>query len=81
MTEAEVLAVVQTIADTHLRVDRRIAPTDDFYRDLELESVDLMTLAIEIETRCGVALPHDASAQVRTVGDLCRLVAQQHGKP
>jgi acyl carrier protein len=77
LTEAQVLAGLQRIGQVQLGVTRTIKPSDELYRDLDLDSVQIITLVIEIETYFKVALTTEAAARARTVGDLCRILAEQ----
>jgi acyl carrier protein len=77
MTEVQVFAAIQSIAAAQLGVTRTIKPTDELIRDLDLDSVQLITLAVEIEDHFKIELPPDASARVSTVADLCRIVVAE----
>ena len=75
LTEAEVLAEIQQNAADRFGLARTITPLDELFTDLDLDSVELITLAVELEERFKIALPPEASARVRTVGDLCKMLA------
>jgi acyl carrier protein len=74
MEQAQVIGELERIAAEQLGVQRKLAPEDDLVRDLDLDSVQLITLAVAIEEHFRIALPSQMSARVCTVGDLCRIV-------
>ena len=78
VTEADVLGEIRKIAAAQLGLTRHINPEDDLLADLDLDSVDLISLAIGIEERFNIALPDRGSSSLRTIGDLCRVIAANH---
>jgi acyl carrier protein len=70
---ARILAEEQA-APPELRADH------DLQADLALDSLVLMTLVVALEDRFLVTLADEDAAQVRTVGDLCALVARRAGE-
>lgn len=77
MTEADVLAMVRRIAAIELDFKRAVAPGDELIKDLELDSLALITLAVAIEDHFNIALAEEESVRVRTVADLCQLILRQ----
>ena len=74
MTDDEILAGIQTIAREHLDHDAPLSLSQRLVEDLELDSIRMLTLAVEVEDRFRVILPEDLGAELRTVGDLVGLV-------
>jgi acyl carrier protein len=82
MSEAQVLAEIQKIAAARLDFTRELEPGDELSRDLELDSLALVTLAVAIEDHFKITLPDEESGRPRTIADLCRLVSGQlRGRP
>ncbi len=77
LTEAQVLAEIQTIAAAQLDVTGELKPADELVGDLQLDSLALATLAVAIEDRFKIILPEEESHRPRTVADLCQLVLRQ----
>jgi acyl carrier protein len=75
--DADVLAGIRAIAAAQLDLAREIEPGDDLSRDLELDSLRLVMLAVAIESHFRIELSAEDSAHVRTIADLCRLVADR----
>lgn len=76
VTEADVLAEIRAIAAAQLDLEREVEPGDDLVQDLDLDSLTLTTLAVALEDRFDIKLAEEDSARVRTVADLCRMVAR-----
>ena len=74
MTAAEVLAAISELGHEHLGVTGALTPNTRLVEDLQLDSIRLLTLAIEIENRFRVRIEPDEEAGVRTVGDLVAIV-------
>ena len=74
MTEDEILRGIEDVARRHVGVARGLQQSLSLQADLLLDSLQLMTLAVEVENRFRVRLDPEDEAQVRTVGDLVRVV-------
>ena len=74
MTTAEVLATIVDLGREHLGLTEAVALDSRLVEDLQLDSIRLLTLAIEIENRFHVRIAPDEEAGVRTIGDLVALV-------
>jgi acyl carrier protein len=59
---------------------RPVEPGHDLARDLQLDSVALMTLVVELERIYAVELQAEDAQRVRTVADLAALVARRAGE-
>jgi acyl carrier protein len=53
---------------------REIKPSDRIQEDLGLDSLAVMELASDVETRFGVSIPSEMYDQIQTVEDLARAV-------
>ena len=73
----EVLAEMQRIATAELELTRPLHPTDELVRDLELDSMGLIVLAVGLENRFRVKLSEEDAAQLVTVEDLAALVLRR----
>jgi len=73
----DVLTEIRAIAAAQLDLAREVQPDDDLTRDLELDSLTLATLAVALEDRFNIVLAEEDAARVRTIADLCRLVARR----
>ena len=75
LLEAEAFAVVDRVLRAELKLERPALRSDALAADLQLDSVGLLTLVVELENTFRVALREEDAAEVRTVGELCALVA------
>jgi acyl carrier protein len=77
MTRAEILAGLETIARERLELDRPLDPRASLVGELRLDSLRLLTLAVEVENRFRIRLEPDEEAAIETVGDLVALVEKK----
>lgn len=75
MTHREILAGIAEVARRHLDWQGSLAPEMRLVEDLELDSVRLLTLAVEVENHFQVCLDEEDDAAIITVGDLVTTVA------
>lgn len=75
--EAEVEAEIARVLRDELGWDRPVEPGLDLAQDLQLDSVTLLTLVVELENRFRVALREEDAEEVRTVRELAQLVVQR----
>lgn len=68
---------IARLAREVLCLARPVEPGLDFTRDLQLDSVDLLTLVVELERVYAIELRVEDAATVRTVADLAQLVARR----
>jgi acyl carrier protein len=73
-TERLVLSEIHRIVTQELEWEGPVEPSQHLLKDLMLDSLGLMVLAVELENRFRIRLSPEDSAGVRTVGDLIRLV-------
>jgi acyl carrier protein len=78
MTSVDVVLVeIRRVVRDELRSQRSVELTDELVRDLEFDSVTLVTLLVALEDHFRVVLREDETAGVVTVLDLARLVAER----
>ena len=73
----EVLGEIGRLLRDELGLSRAPQPADVLVRDLQLDSVGLLTLVVGLEDRFRVALKEEDAAAVRTVHDLAALVLRR----
>ena len=76
MSEDIVLGEIQRLVSATLRIDRQVSASDELINDLDLDSADLISLAIAIERHFKISLPEDETLSLVTVGDLCHAVTR-----
>jgi len=70
-----VLAGIAEVAREHVGWQgETLDPAARLVEDLRLDSLRLLTLAVEVENRFRVALDEDDEAEIETVGDLADVV-------
>jgi acyl carrier protein len=60
-----------------MNFDTEITAETDIMRDLKLDSLAAMDFIMALELRFDTLIPMDSMAELRTVGDLARLLEQQ----
>ncbi|MCI0572044.1 MAG: acyl carrier protein [Myxococcaceae bacterium] len=75
--QVRVLAEIRRIAAEELDFRGPIEPHHELMKDLQLDSLGLTVMAVELENRFRVRLSEEDSAQVKTVGELVKLVAER----
>ena len=81
MTEAEILAGVEAVAREHLAHRGPLTLEMRLVEDLRLDSIRLLTLAVEVENRFRVRLDDAEDEQIHTVGDLVSAVGRKLDEP
>lgn len=82
MTRDEILRGIEEVARTHLQLDPdldrmledRLGPDLRLAEDLALDSIQRLTLAVEVENRFRVSLDPEDEEGIATVGDLADAV-------
>lgn len=77
MTPEEILQGVEGVAREHLNRPGELRLEMDLIEDLELDSLLLLTLAVEVENRFLIYLEEEDEAAIRTVGDLVDTVQRK----
>ena len=75
--ELAVLHEIRRIVSQELDWQGAVEPAHHLMRDLQLDSLGLTVLAVELENRFRIRLSVEDSVGVSTVGDLMRLVASR----
>jgi len=71
MTDTQILSRLrELLADTFDIDPARVTPEADLYRDLDLDSIDAVDLAIKLQEMTGKRIKPDEFRSVRTVGDV-----------
>jgi acyl carrier protein len=75
----ESLRVTCELLRRHVDEARAIRPSDHIQNDLGLDSLSVMELVSDVESRFGVNIPSEMFEQIATVEDVARLVSSlQH---
>ncbi len=77
MKREEILRGVEQIAREHLDRPGELRPQMDLIDDLELDSLLLLTLAVEVENHFRIYLDQEDEVAIRTVGDLVDVVQRK----
>jgi acyl carrier protein len=81
VNDDEILAGVRAVAREHLGYGGELEPGMRLVEDLELDSIRLLTLAMEVENRFRVRLEEADEAAIETVGDLVAAVRRKLADP
>ena len=74
MTDSEILAVIAELAREKLEWSGPVQPDMHLVEDLELDSLRLLTLAVEVENRFRICLDEEEEAAIETVADLVGVI-------
>lgn len=77
MNDQEILDGIREVARRHLDVDSELRSDVRLAEDLELDSIKILTLAVEVENRFRICLDPSSEARIETVGDLVAEVGRQ----
>jgi acyl carrier protein len=77
MSEAEILAGLEAIARERLEFAGPLRRDANLIEELRLDSLRLLTLAVEVENRFRVRLTPEEEGAIATVGDLVDLVRRK----
>lgn len=75
LTDFDVLTGIAEVARRHLGWEGRLAPELRLVEDLELDSLKMLTLALEVENHFRVRL--DPEAGIETVGELVAAIRER----
>lgn len=75
--DEEILTSIVAVAREHLGHRGPLSPEMRLVEDLELDSIRLLTLAVEVENRFRVRLDEADEAAIETVGDLVAAVRRK----
>lgn len=74
MDRDAILAAIAELARTKLHWSGPVRPEMRLIEDIQLDSIQLMTLAMEVEDRFRICLEEEDEAEIKTVGDLVETV-------
>ncbi len=77
MTDAEILQAISGVASDKLDLKRELSVDMRLVEDLELDSIRLLTLAMEIEDHFEICLDEDDEESIVTVADLVGVVRRK----
>jgi acyl carrier protein len=80
MSSEAILAGVAEVARVHLGWEDPLTPDMRLVEDLRLDSIRLLTLAVEVENRFRVRLDELDEGGIETVGDLVATVRRKLGE-
>jgi acyl carrier protein len=79
VTDAEILAGVAAVAREHLDWAGELRPEMRLVEELQLDSLKLLTLAVEVENRFRIRLDEADETAIVTVADLIAAIRRQVG--
>jgi acyl carrier protein len=77
MTATEILAGIAAVAREHLDWTGELRPEMRLVEDLQLDSLKLLTLAVEVENRFRIRLDEEDESAIVTVGDLVAAIGRR----
>ncbi|MGH3882420.1 MAG: acyl carrier protein [Pseudonocardiaceae bacterium] len=70
MTNEEILGVLAEIVNEVAGVETsEITPEKSFVDDLDIDSLSMVEIAVQVEDKFGVKVPDDVLGNLKTVGD------------
>jgi len=75
-TYEESLKITCELLRRHVDEAREIRPTDHIQHDLGLDSLGVMEVVSDVESRFGVSVPSDMFERIATVEDVARAVVE-----
>jgi acyl carrier protein len=79
--DADILSGIEAVVREKLDHEGEVGLETRLVEDLELDSIRLLTLAMEVEDRFRICLDEEDEAAVVTVGDLVALVRSKLERP
>jgi acyl carrier protein len=79
VTDDEILSGIEEVAHRHLGWSGRLEGRQRLVEDLGLDSLQALTLAVEVENRFAVCLDPERDAELVTVSDLVQAVRRAGG--
>ena len=77
MRQELILEGVARVAERHLGWKGELRPEMHLVEDLELDSLKLLTLAVEIENHFRICLDEEDEAAIETVADLVQTIERK----
>jgi acyl carrier protein len=77
MTDREILEGIAAVAREHVGFEGELRPEMRLVESLGLDSLKLLTLAVEVENRFRICLDPEDEAGIETVADLVAIIRRQ----
>lgn len=79
MSREEILRGIQSVVDRHLELDRpvRLEPGTDILGDLQIDSIQQLTLIVELENYFRIAFSPGDEQDLVTIADVVELIDAQ----
>lgn len=77
MTDREILEGIAAVAREHVGFEGELQPEMRLVESLGLDSLKLLTLAVEVENRFRICLDPEDEAGIETVADLVAIIRKQ----
>ena len=77
MTDHEILDGIATVAREHVGFEGELRPEMRLVESLGLDSLKLLTLAVEVENHFRICLDPEDEAGIETVADLVAIIRRQ----
>ena len=69
------LKKLQDIISNYLDIDPKSITEESSFKDMEVDSLDMVEIVMEIEDAFGITI--DETAEIQTVGDIIKLSQEQ----
>lgn len=69
------LKKLQDIISNYLDIDPKSITEESSFKDMEVDSLDMVEIVMEIEDAFGITI--DETAEIKTVGDIIKLIQEQ----
>ena len=69
------LKKLQDIISNYLDIDPKSITEESSFKDMEVDSLDMVEIVMEIEDAFGITI--DETAEIQTVGDIIKLIQGQ----
>ena len=69
------LKKLQDIISNYLDIDPKSITEESSFKDMEVDSLDMVEIVMEIEDAFGITI--DETAVIQTVGDIIKLIQEQ----
>lgn len=69
------LKKLQDIISNYLDIDPKSITEESSFKDMEVDSLDMVEIVMEIEDTFGITI--DETAEIQTVGDIIKLIQEQ----
>ena len=69
------LKKLQDIISNYLDIEPKSITEESSFKDMEVDSLDMVEIVMEIEDAFGITI--DETAEIQTVGDIIKLIQEQ----